>query len=300
MNIRSKIFGGESESEKPILPTKQPKGARSDELRSIAVRREEQRRSNSRASDRHRLSSEAASIACKGKKYPAELVNVSGGGAMVETRFKAKLWDKVELRLGEHGTIECAVRWIRDDRLGLEFAHETRLDCSADEQAGILRAAIARSFPEMNFGDAPEPHAPATAPEDEQRTASRHPLIWSGVLHHDYQSTPVRIRNISATGAMIECGTGVRIGAEPLLELAEALSLSATVEWCVGDQVGLRFHAPFDLALLAESAAQVAPQQWVPPEYLNKSAALDSPWDSHWQRLSVSELKLELDGFLKR
>ena len=299
MNIRSMLFGGDSGSEEPVLRSKRPTGVKSDEINSINVRREEIRRSNSRASDRHRLSSESATMTHKRKTSPVDLINVSGGGAMVEADCAAKLWDKVELSLGEHGTIECAVRWIRGRRLGLEFAHETRLDCSADEQAHILRAAIGRSFPDMEFSDAPEPEV-VVARENEQRAASRHPLIWSGLLHHDYQSTPVRIRNISATGAMIESAAAVRVGAEPLLELSDSLSISATVEWCVGDQVGLRFHQPFDLVQLAEAAPHIAPAEWVPPAYLNQASASESPWNSNWERLSLSQLKQELEGFLKR
>ncbi len=42
-----------------------------------------------------------------------------------------------------------------------------------------------------------------TAPKAAANAAIR--SIWSGLLHHDYQSTPIRVRNISTTGAMIEC-----------------------------------------------------------------------------------------------
>ncbi len=70
---------------------------------------------------------------------------------MVSGTFKPKLWDRVELHLGENGTIECAVCWIREDRIGLEFAHETRLDCSPTKQTKVLREVIARSFPDIQF-----------------------------------------------------------------------------------------------------------------------------------------------------
>jgi hypothetical protein len=43
----------------------------------------------------------------------------------------------------------------------------------------------------------------------------------------------------------------------------------------------------------------VTPTHWVRPAYLDKVAA-DSAWDPRWQRLSVGELKNELEGFLKR
>jgi len=298
LNIRAKIFGGENASPDPLVRAKQPRGATSDNLHSITVPREEARRGNSRLADRHRLNEELVRITYAGASHEAQLVNLSGGGAMVAATIPAKLWDRVDLHLGEHGTVECAVRWIRDGRIGLEFAHETRLDCSADDQAVLLREAISRSFPDIQQFDGPEPDT-AKRSTEELRAANRHPLIWSGVLHHDYQSSAVRVRNISATGAMIETSSPVRVGAEPLLELGDAISLSATVEWVVGDQVGVRFHSLFDMSQLGRARPEVTPTHWVRPAYLDKVAA-DSAWDPRWQRLSVGELKNELEGFLKR
>ncbi|HEY8593180.1 MAG TPA: PilZ domain-containing protein [Sphingomicrobium sp.] len=302
MNIRAKIFGGQSRAEQPILKAKMPKGTKSDDLQSVAVPREESRRANSRGTDRHRLTAETVELSHEGTRHQVTLVNLSGGGAMISGQIAAKLWDRVDLHLGEHGTIECAVRWIRGDRIGLEFAHETQLDCSDDQRAAVLRDAISRSFPDMDFVAATDQPAGAARqePGDEQRRAPRHPLIWSGTLYHDYQTSTVRVRNISATGAMLECREPVRVGAEPLLELGPAVSVSGTVTWAVGDQVGLRFHSEFDMALLGRSSPAVAPSEWVRPAYLNRVDALDSPWDPRWQRLSVPELKQELEGFLKR
>jgi hypothetical protein len=298
VNIRAQIFGKADGSHDPLLRAKQPRGAKSEELHSVTVPREEGRRGNSRHADRHRLSEERVRITHDGTSHEAELVNLSGGGAMVAAEVAVKLWDRVDLHLGDHGTIECAVRWIRDGRIGLEFAHETRLDCSADDQAVLLREAINRSFPDIEHFDGPEPESKPRS-TDELRAASRHPLIWSGVLHHDYQSAAVRVRNISATGAMIETAAPVRVGSEPLLELGDSISLSATVEWAVGDQVGVRFHSLFDMSQLARARPEVTPTHWVRPAYLDKVDA-ESAWDPRWKRLSVGELKSELEGFLKR
>lgn len=299
MSIRAKIYGYAA-AEDPLLKVKKPKGAKAEALGSVTVPRETRRASNSRSEDRHRLTEERARLTHCGRDFEVELVNLSGGGAMVVGPFAPKLWDRVNLHLGNHGTIECAVRWIRDDRVGLEFAHETRLDWPSDQVAIVLRHVIERTFPHIQFpssGD-PEPE-PATVVEDrtdEHRAAPRHPLIWNGTLHHDFQSDPVRIRNISATGAMIETSAEVRVGAEPLLELGEAASLPATVEWTVGDQVGLRFHAPFDMELLSASKPTVALPVMPPPEYCDPGAGRDD----RWGRLSISQLRQELEGFLKR
>jgi len=299
MNIRAKIYGGASAAEEPLLKGKKPKGAKADTLNSVAVARETRRASNGRAEDRHRLTGEKANLTHNGVDMEVELINLSGGGAMVAGAFEPMLWDRVDLHLGNHGTIECAVRWIRDDRVGLEFAHETRLDWPSDQVAIVLRHVIERTFPHISFPESEQaPPSPVREEStDEHRDSPRHPLVWNGTLHHDYQSSAVRIRNISSTGAMIETSATVRVGTEPLLELSESVSLSASVEWARGDQVGLRFHSPFDMNMLADSRPTVATSDWTPPSYLD---ADHNGSDDHWGRLSLFQLRDELEGFLKR
>jgi hypothetical protein len=306
-SFRSAVLSGAIGRHDDLVATKKARGGRPAEgLTGVAVPRQERRSSNQRSGDRHRLTSESATLIVGRRKHKVELINVSGGGAMIAGKLDLKLWDAVELLLGDNGKVECVVRWIRDNRLGLEFAHETRLDCSAAEREAVLREVLARSFGEV---DIELPRAERTRKSDmepkvdagsDQRIADRHPLIWTGVLHHDYQSSPIRVRNISRTGCMIECSAPVRIDTEPLLELSDALSVSGTVVWVVGDQVGFQFHSPFEMAQLAESLPDVAPSEWIRPSYLEPEPGTDSPWDPRWNRLSVGELRQELEGFMKR
>jgi hypothetical protein len=299
MNIRAKIFGNGEAEESPVVQAKKPKGAKADTLNSIPVVREETRRGDTRDQDRHRLPDEQVSLTHDGRSHTVQLVNLSGGGAMVAADFEPMLWDRVELHLGENGTVECAVRWLKGGRIGLEFAHETRLDCSADKQATILRDVITRTFPDLEFDAAEQPPAePVELENGEQRNDGRHPLIWSGTLHHDFQSSAVRLRNVSETGAMIECNAPLHVGAEPLLEFGEGVSVFTTVTWVTGDSAGLRFHQPFDLTLLARGKPEVAPSHWESPSYLKAGA--NSPWAEEWGRKSVAELKQDLEGFWKR
>jgi hypothetical protein len=302
MNIRAKIFGGgKPGDESPVVQSKKPKGARPDGLHAVPVKRDETRKADTRDEDRHRLPDEQVRVTCAGLDHEVQLINLSGGGAMVAGDFAAKLWDRLQLHLGENGTIDCAVRWIKGDRVGLEFAHETRLDCAADKQADVLRQVIARSFPDIEFEVSSEPQPAPADFDEEQRTDRRHPLIWSGVIHHDYQSTPVRLRNISSTGAMIDCGTPLRAGSELLLELGDSVQVFSTVAWVFGDAAGLRFDKPFDLALLARSRPEVTSAKSQRPDYLQSGApAADTPWDEQWDRMSLGELKQSLEGFMKR
>lgn len=303
MNIRSRILGGKA-ADGPLLKGKQPKGVKADMLNSVPVVREASRTANTRDQDRHRLAdNEQVRLVHCGKERTVQLVNVSGGGAMVAGSFNPKLWDRIELHLGEDGVLECAVCWIKGDRVGLEFAHETRLDCSPDEQAVLLRDVLARSFPDVEFEVGAVAAAPSPAEDkqtDEQRGDRRHPLIWSGTLHYDFQSSPARLRNISATGALIECETSLPVGAEPLLDLGEAGSMFGTVTWSVGDQAGLKFHSSFDMSQLARAKPQLAPARWERPPYLKTNPTATSPWAKEWGRMSLDELRDELEGFLKR
>lgn len=294
MNIRAKIFGGASAPDERILRSKKPKGADLDSLDGL-IRREESRTTHSRFEDRHRLLDETVKMTSGDSTHCVELINLSGGGAMIAGGVDLQLWDKVDLHLGEDGTVECVVRWVRGDRFGLEFAHETRIDCGADEQAAVLREVIRRSFPDLEFEADAAPQPLHSGPEG--RLDRRHPLVWSGLLHHDYESTPVRLRNISPTGAMIECSAMLTVGSEPLLELGPEVSVSATVAWAVGDQAGLLFDAPFDLHDLARSRPQVAGLDWEPPTYLDGA---ESASGDHWRRMSLGQLRDDLEGFLKR
>ena len=300
MNIRSKIFGNGAAEESPVLKAKKPKGAKADTLNSIPVIREETRRGDTRDQDRHRLPDEQVTLTHAGRAHSAQLVNLSGGGAMVAADFEPTLWDRVELHLGENGTVECAVRWLKGGRIGLEFAHETRLDCSADQQAAVLRDVITRSFPDLEFEGTTQVAQPARLETGEQRTDGRHPLIWSGTIHHDFQSSPVRLRNISETGAMVECSATLLVGSEPLLEVGEGISISTSVAWVAGDSAGLKFDQPFDLTLLGRAKPEVAPARWEAPSYLKAGTTADSPWAGEWGRKSVSELRQDLEGFWKR
>ncbi len=264
-------------------------------LGDIKVTRSESRISNERRGDRHRLTDEQAVVRRMGRKHVVELINLSHGGAMVAGQFKAKLWDKVKLVLGDrdaNGEIECAVRWIRGDRVGLEFAHETVVECDSETLNELLRQVIRNSFPgaEIKAPLAGEVLTPA-----DKRGAARHPLIWSGIVHHDYEWDSVRLRNISTTGALLECQMSLPVGATVYLELGGAGRLESTVSWSRGSQVGLSFREPFDVPSLSKLKPEVAPEQSPQPHFAPYGRGCDqSPWAPEWSRLSVDELSKNL------
>lgn len=291
-------------SKDPVLRDKASSGAAEDDLSSVEIPRSEERTANHRDDDRHRLASEAATARHQGQEHDVEIVNLSGGGAMIRARFKPRLWDMVELVLGEGPAIEGAVRWLRDDRIGLEFAHETRIECPPEERDALLLDVIRKSFPTVKaLPERPVENGPeqATAGEDAgNRAELRHPLIWNGEIHFAHDSNRVRLRNISSGGALVEVWMIYPPGAEVMLDLGAAGQYFATVSWAHGDQAGLKFKEPFDVACLAKARPDLMPQRWTRPGFLDFAPDDCSPWDDQWSRQSLADIRADLEGFLKR
>lgn len=310
-SFRSAIQSGKGlHSDDPLVRSKKKKGAESDDLESVRIPRSEIRVHNQRDDDRHRLDEQAATVRYRGKKHQVELINLSGGGAMIRASFKPLLWQRVDLVFDKGSEIECAVRWIRDDRIGLEFAHETRIDCDPEARDALLLDVIRQSFPDASLPRKEEAVAPlkavkAKAEEDDvtansRRGERRHPLIWTGEIFYNHDCEKVRLRNISEHGALIEASVTYPKGVELLLDLGEAGQHFATVGWACGDKTGLKFVKPFDLRLLVSSKPEVTMDMWTRPGPSRECADKDNPWAEQWNRQSVDELREDLEGFLKR
>jgi hypothetical protein len=121
-------------------------------------------------------------------------------------------------------------------------------------------------------------------------------LIWSALIHHDHESSVARVRNISASGALVETSGVFNEGSELMLDFGDAGSLFATVGWSRGDQLGLVFKTPFDMSRLALANPEVAPQRWAKPEYLRDEQSDSSPWAAQWGRLTIEEVQRTLSG----
>ena len=149
-NFRASIQLGHEVQVSPLVAEKHKRGKNAgDGLGAIRTQRNETRSVDERDDDRHRLPAEHATIRHAGRLHSIDLINLSGGGAMIRATVAPRMWDRVDLMLGDNGEIECAVRWIRGDRVGLEFAHETRIDCPAETRDALLRDVILRSFPDL-------------------------------------------------------------------------------------------------------------------------------------------------------
>ena len=295
MDMRSGTIGEWAGEQSPLLKRKRPR-RNADGLDGVQIDREESRHTDTREQERMSVHGQRCRISYRGGEHDAHIVNLSGGGAMIAADLKPNMGERIDLHLGEHGHIESMVRWAKVGRIGLEFAHETQLDCSDDERAALLWDVIDRAFPTST----PVSLSPADDGNLDQRTAKRHPLIWSAELHSRTGSWHVRLRNISAAGALIQCSKPLPIGREVVLDLGKGGNVEATVSWAVGDHAGVKFDEIFDMQRLSHTKPRVAPARWLRPAYLENEVPADSTWDGAWSRLSVDELKAELEGFLKR
>lgn len=309
-SFRSAILAGKGlHPTDPLVRKKSKRGATEDNLSSVAVPRAEHRTQDTRDDDRHRLEHEVASARFGKKLYDVDVINLSGGGAMIRADFKPRLWERVDLIFAEGSEIECAVRWLRDDRIGLEFAHETRIDCDAEAHDALLLDVIRRSFPDVALAPREEVEpAPVlqaeTTPDDDaiansRRTERRHPLVWTGEIYFSHSNEKVRLRNISEHGALVESPVQYPLGVEVLLDLGEAGQHFSVVSWACGDKVGLKFNNPFDLTLLGSAKPEVAPHMMIRPGP-RVSGDQDNPWAEGWRRQSLEELRDDLEGYLKR
>jgi hypothetical protein len=98
----------------------------------------------------------------------------------------------------------------------------------------------------------------------------RHRLIRMGRMLVDDEELAVRLRNISAGGAMIECERNLVPETLVVLDLEEAGRLEAEVRWCQRGQVGLRFEREFEMRRLARLKPGAGGLKMVTPRYLEQ------------------------------
>lgn len=246
-------------------------------LAGIAIPRQEARKTNQRREDRHLNLVEGAEIVFRRKRYEVDVINVSSHGVLIASDIEPRLGERIDIRFEECNRAECAVRWIKGRHIGLEFVHETVLIAPTDIRELIVSG--------RRSGE----HPPKL--EMKHDRAERRHLIWTGVLHQDCRSLDVRLRNISADGAMLDCGEDLLTGTSIVLELAGAAALVGRVCWCRSGQIGVKFDERFDMRLLAsvDPRASAAPS-YVKPDYLASEWSPDSRWAAGKEALKPEDL----------
>ncbi|MDP9414943.1 MAG: EAL domain-containing protein, partial [Pseudomonadota bacterium] len=124
-----------------------------------------------------------------------------------------------------------------------------------------------------------------------QSRAPRHGLIRLASLHWQGTSVPVRLRNISPQGALLESEREIPSGAEVQLDLPGCGLVAAQVRWSQPGRLGLSFTADFDLKKLSPAKKGNDKVPILKPNYLNSEADAASPWAGRHERLQAKDVR---------
>ena len=273
--LRSTILSGEPKASLVARKGKtKAEGAGPGGLAKIAIKRQEARMTDQRLEDRQRGIVESSTIVFRRRRLEVAVVNVSSRGAMIRAEIEPRIGEKIELLFDGKSRTRCIVRWVREGRIGLEFADETILWTSDRSDGPVFQS---------EKSEAPAVHA-VTDREPRQKLLRAGTLYWSGI------SIPVRLRNISGGGARVESGRELCPGSEVELDLGEAGFQIAQVRWSKDGQVGLKFAQSFNIESLAPSHQAERPPEVLKPAYLETELQADSPWAARFERLSLTDL----------
>ncbi|HYD37770.1 MAG TPA: PilZ domain-containing protein [Allosphingosinicella sp.] len=277
--LRSTILSGEAKPDSPVARKKSKSAAGLGGLAKIPIKREAARVTDQRLEDRHFGLVERSTIVFRRRRLEVGVVNVSSRGAMIVAAIEPRIGEKIDIQFDASNRTRCIVRWIRDGRIGLEFADET-IFWETGGEGPVFRY------------EAPEPAAsrPVHVAVDRE---PRQTLLRAGTLYWSGISIPVRLRNISGGGARVESGRQLCAGSEVELDLGDGHFAVAEVRWSKDGQVGLRFAEPFDIDALAPAQAGAARvPEVLKPAYLETELQPDSPWAARFERLSLTDLKM--------
>lgn len=270
--LRAEILSSGVPRPSPVA-AKKPAAALGASLANIPVKRTESRTTNQREGDRLPGVIAETTLTIRRRKQPARVINISSDGAMLEVDADVHIGDKVAIELGDGSDGPCIVRWLRDGRIGLEFdGYSLELGYSQDGQFAFRRNSA--------------------KPRKITERAKRESLVWRATLHAGPDSIPVRMINVSATGAQLEGTVDLAPDMPVLLDFASVGMMPSTVRWCEKGRVGLSFDRHFDVSLLAICTAADAKEQkveWIKPVYLRNERDPNSP-HRDWAKFTPEDL----------
>jgi hypothetical protein len=272
-DIRTTVFNKERQV---TLASKSARGGGSGSLARVRIRREESRTCDQRREDRHIDVIGRAAIRYERETHDVPVLNVSAHGAMIRSDLEPQIGARVDIQFEECNWTQCHVRWVRGGRVGLEFEKETLIISANDSGSRMVSGRRAGEHPTIAI---------------KNERAPRQHLILRGQLHWGSGSMPVRLRNISGQGALVDGTQDLEAGEPVVLELPGGIAVEATVRWCQSKHIGVRFDQPFDPAVLAQGHDEPPAQSnYVKPDYLKSDGKADSPWAARWERLNRDDL----------
>jgi hypothetical protein len=84
----------------------------------------------------------------------------------------------------------------------------------------------------------------------------RHRLMRRALTAIDGEIIEVRLRNISSTGALVECSRSIAPGVHLTLDIVGVGPVVGEVRWAGRGQFGIRFDSDFDFSRLAPKKAK--------------------------------------------
>lgn len=257
-----------------------PKRADSEAgLTGLTIPRTNARTSNQRREERHLKACENAELKFRNRKHQVRVTNVSNHGAMIEAAIAPRIGERVQIAFEGCIRTDCTVRWVRAPRIGLEFFDETVVLAPA-----AIRDAIVGG---RRAGETETP-----TPRMVRARAPRQTLLWGAVLHYAEGSQQVRVRNISAEGAMLEARDDLPQFMPVVLDLGTGGAVSGRVRWSRAGQIGIGFDERYDLRHLVcrePEPTEPAPQM-LKPRYLEDELDPDSPWAGRWEKCRPNDL----------
>lgn len=226
MSTRTHNVGADSDEPRPpLVKTKRPKGARSLALTSVAIAREQRRQSDMRREDRNPFR-EFVQVRFRGRDWDAALINMSSGGAMIEIGLAPNIAEPMVLNLDPDGS-DCAVRWVKASRVGLEFTHDVR-PRPIDQSRGC-RSETVESFDERS-----EANNLADKATGESGIAARPFLNGAGDAIDGSHRWTACLRSIAASELPFRSSARFRLTSETILDLSSSGIMTATISWSAG------------------------------------------------------------------
>ena len=184
------------------------------------------------------------------------------------------LAEKLDMDVTAEG-IETAEQLALVRTLGCDSIQGYLFDGPLSADQALSRAAASR---------------PGAADEEFCARPPRQSLIRHGSLAWTGGNLPVRLRNISADGAMIESAQPLQPGVLVEIDLSGGVAVTGQVRWCQEGRIGVKFAEAFDLKRLGKPR-RARGSTLLKPDYLESELAPDSPWAARQDRLSVKDVR---------
>ena len=98
----------------------------------------------------------------------------------------------------------------------------------------------------------------------------RHRLMRRAIAAINGVTREIRLRNISAMGALVECDTPVAPGTQLTIDIVGVGPVRATVRWSQAGKFGVQFGDAFDLARLAPKKERLNEVTMLRPWYIDQ------------------------------